>query len=388
MSRVKAIMKSATKLDELSAIVRYKMGDKSNRHDIDLEFSALTKSDISFCMDALTKVSRSFAIVIQQLPPDLKEAVAIFYLVLRGLDTVEDDMALDATYKDKMLRNFYKYCYLSDFKITNIGDTEDYQTLLANFDKVSRCFISLKDEYKEEIADVCFKMGNGMADYIHYKIETIKDYDVYCHYVAGLVGTGLSGLFAASGYENESLKNELGLANSMGLFLQKTNITRDYLEDYEAGRIFWPTEIWSKYHTKLGDYAKTPQAIESIDGLNAMVADATRHLTDCVHYLKMLKNEQVFRFCAIPQLMAIATMVELYNNPEVFKTNVKIRKGLTAKIMMNTKCFDDARAMILEQLDLLVEKMNLQPNTPIQMWQQVYDVRALLGMKLINPIVF
>jgi farnesyl-diphosphate farnesyltransferase len=122
MSRVKAIIRSATKLDELSAIVRYKMGEKSDRDDIDLEFSALTKSDMQFCMDALTKVSRSFAIVIQQLPPDLKEAIAIFYLVLRGLDTVEDDMNLNVEYKDKMLRNFYKQCYLSDFKITNIGE--------------------------------------------------------------------------------------------------------------------------------------------------------------------------------------------------------------------------------------------------------------------------
>jgi farnesyl-diphosphate farnesyltransferase len=137
-------------------------------------------------------------------------------------------------------------------------------------------------------------MGNGMADYLHYKIETTKDYDVYCHYVAGLVGTGLSGLFAASGYENEALRNELRLANSMGLFLQKTNITRDYLEDYEAGRFFWPTEIWRKYQDELGDYAKNPNSTQSLAGLNAMVADATKHLTDCVLYLKMLRNEQVF----------------------------------------------------------------------------------------------
>ena len=35
----------------------------------------------------------------------------------------------------------------------------------------------------------------------------------------------------------------LGLANSMGLFLQKTNIIRDYLEDYVDGRAFWPQEV-------------------------------------------------------------------------------------------------------------------------------------------------
>ena len=29
----------------------------------------------------------------------------------------------------------------------------------------------------------------------------------------------------------------------MGLLLQKTNIIRDYLEDYVDGRAFWPQEV-------------------------------------------------------------------------------------------------------------------------------------------------
>lgn len=38
---------------------------------------------------------------------------------------------------------------------------------------------------------------------------------------------------------------------SMGLFLQKTNIIRDYLEDYVDGRAFWPQDVWKK-HAKTG----------------------------------------------------------------------------------------------------------------------------------------
>lgn len=34
-----------------------------------------------------------------------------------------------------------------------------------------------------------------------HQVETVKDYDLYCHYVAGLVGVGLSNLFAGSGDE-------------------------------------------------------------------------------------------------------------------------------------------------------------------------------------------
>ena len=39
-----------------------------------------------------TQVSRSFAAVIRQLPSELAVDILIFYLVLRALDTIEDDM--------------------------------------------------------------------------------------------------------------------------------------------------------------------------------------------------------------------------------------------------------------------------------------------------------
>ena len=65
----------------------------------------------------------------------------------------------------------------------------------------------------------------------------------YCHYVAGLVGIGLSRLFSTSELENAEVGQDHKLANSMGLFLQKTNIIRDYLEDVVQGREFWPKEV-------------------------------------------------------------------------------------------------------------------------------------------------
>ena len=65
----------------------------------------------------------------------------------------------------------------------------------------------------------------------------------YCHYVAGLVGIGLSRLFSASELESAEVGQDHALANSMGLFLQKTNIIRDYLEDILQGREFWPKEV-------------------------------------------------------------------------------------------------------------------------------------------------
>lgn len=53
----------------------------------------------------------SFAIVIQSLPAELRDAVCIFYLVLRALDTVEDDMAIAVDVKVPILRSFHEKIY-------------------------------------------------------------------------------------------------------------------------------------------------------------------------------------------------------------------------------------------------------------------------------------
>ena len=84
--------------------------------------------------------------------------------------------------------------------------------------------------------------------YVDLRIyQTDYTYLQYCHYVAGLVGIGLSRLFAASGLESSEVGTDHQLANSMGLFLQKTNIIRDYLEDVVQGREFWPKEVCSNH---------------------------------------------------------------------------------------------------------------------------------------------
>jgi phytoene/squalene synthetase len=43
---------------------------------------------LTFPTEMLVKTSRSFAMVIQELGDELRDAVCIFYLVLRALDTV------------------------------------------------------------------------------------------------------------------------------------------------------------------------------------------------------------------------------------------------------------------------------------------------------------
>lgn len=89
------------------------------------------------------------------------------------------------------------------------GPNEKDRQLLVEFDVIIEGFLKLKPAYQTIIADITKRMGNGMAHYatagIH--VNTTADYDEYCHYVAGLVGLGLSEMFSACGFECKDAQN-------------------------------------------------------------------------------------------------------------------------------------------------------------------------------------
>nr|A0A1P7Y0D0.1 RecName: Full=Squalene synthase 13; Short=PgSS13; Short=SQS 13; AltName: Full=FPP:FPP farnesyltransferase SS13; AltName: Full=Farnesyl-diphosphate farnesyltransferase SS13 [Panax ginseng]AJK30635.1 squalene synthase [Panax ginseng] len=315
----------------------------------------------AFCYSMLHKVSRSFGLVIQQLGPQLRDAVCIFYLVLRALDTVEDDTSISTEVKVPIVMAFHCHIYDNDWHFS--CGTKEYKVLMDEFHHVSNAFLDLGSSYKEAIEDITMRMGAGMAKFICKEVETIDDYDEYCHYVAGLVGLGLSKLFHASGAEDLATDS---LSNSMGLFLQKTNIIRDYLEDINEipkSRMFWPRQIWSKYVDKLEDLKYEENSAKAVQCLNDMVTDALVHAEDCLKYMSDLRGPAIFRFCAIPQIMAIGTLALCFNNTQVFRGVVKMRRGLTAKVIDQTKTMSDVYGAFFDFSCLLKSKVdNNDPN--------------------------
>eukprot|EP00823_Brevimastigomonas_motovehiculus_P009038 TRINITY_DN870_c0_g1_i1.p1 TRINITY_DN870_c0_g1~~TRINITY_DN870_c0_g1_i1.p1 ORF type:complete len:457 (-),score=84.33 TRINITY_DN870_c0_g1_i1:1727-3097(-) len=330
------VINSLFRPSEVSALIQLKLGGFTNGPKLNAKEKL---SSLQWCYAVLNKVSRSFAIVIRQLPDELRDVVCIFYLVLRGLDSVEDDM--DVPYEEKvvLLRQFHTLIYKEGWNLPGVGDTPDYKMLMTYFDNVISEFLKLEKRYQDVIANITKQMGEGMADFVGKTPSNVNEYNLYCHYVAGLVGHGLTRLFVESGLEDSSLASTEGMriADSMGMFLQKTNIIRDYLEDLEQGRTWWPKEIWGQYANQLSDFRDQPTAPSSLACLNHMIFDAVRHMEDCIKYMQMLRNTKIFRFCAIPQIMAMATLSKCYNNHKVFEENVKIRKGLGALIMVDTK---------------------------------------------------
>lgn len=341
--------------------------------------------NLAFCYRMLTRVSRSFSIVIQQLSPELRDAVCVFYLVLRGLDTVEDDMAIPIDIKVPILKAFHKHIYDPSWKFS-CGE-KDYKELMNKFELVSNAFLNLEEGYQKVIAEMTERMGNGMAKFIESEVITVDDYDEYCHYVAGIVGLGLTRLFHASGLE--AFKPD-DLSNSMGLFLQKTNIIRDYLEDINeipAPRMFWPHEVWGKYATKLEDFKHEDNSQNALRCLNALITNALAHATDCLKYMEDINQEDNLRFCAIPQIMAIATLAECYNNINVFRGVVKIRRGITAKIMQ-TRTMGDVYGTFFDFSKKIAAKIDDNDDSASVTRKHIEDIQEYCESHLLEPRVF
>ena len=294
------------------------------------------------CFYFLDQTSRSFSSVIQELHPELLLPVVCFYLILRGLDTIEDDMTLALDEKDPLLRKFDQITEKEGWNFKGSGPNEKDRELLVQFQNVTEEFRKIKPVYREIINDIAHQMGNGMADFCAKAekddggVDSVGDYDLYCHYVAGVVGNGLTRLFVESGLANPALSKRPELQESMGLFLQKTNIIRDVKEDFDEQRRFWPREIWSKHVDKFEDLFKPEYKDAALNCSSEMVLNSLNHADQCLFYLAGLKEQSVFNFAAIPQSMAIATLELVFRNPAVFKKNVKITKGEACRIMMQS----------------------------------------------------
>ncbi|MCO5614261.1 hypothetical protein L7F22_068541 [Adiantum nelumboides] len=313
------------------------------------------------CWSLLDLTSRSFAAVIKELKGEMSRVICLFYLALRALDTIEDDMTLDPARKVKLLTSFYRRLEEPGWTFTESESRAD--SCRAWFAR--RLLTSL---LHLQVAQM--KRTGSCSSSLTRSLKSTSDWEVglrpllpFCRRV---VGEGLSRLFSESGVERAWLGDQLSLSNHMGLFLQKTNIIRDYAEDCAEGRHFWPKECWAAPGADFASQADVAKGIvetskgsghyrpEGKEGeramfvLSTMLLDAVRHSTRALDYLSLLREQSIFNFCAIPQVMAIATLNVMMGNPDVFRRNVKIRKSQAVQLILRTMNPRDVSYMFLE----------------------------------------
>ena len=146
----KALLASLGHPSEILALVNYKFLNQDKTIFLS-ESSVPPPSDPShsyaLCYYFLNQTSRSFARVIQELDPELRHPVCLFYLILRGLDTIEDDMTLDLDLKLSLLKSFDSVIYKRGWNFDGNGLQEKDRQLLVRFDVVIEEFLKLKPAY-------------------------------------------------------------------------------------------------------------------------------------------------------------------------------------------------------------------------------------------------
>ena len=236
-------------------------------------------------LDMLKETSRTFFIPINQLSPGLKEAVTSAYLCMRAIDEIEDHPELQCNSKSELLLSISQILQ----KPFPNGELKALLQPYKNF--LPEVTLRLGDWIKlcpplvvEKVLKSTSTMAKGMADWVKkdWKINNEEDLDDYTYYVAGLVGVMLTDIW--KWYDNTDTDQHLAV--SFGRGLQAVNILRNHSEDLSRGVSFFP-DGW-----KLDD----------------MFDYARKNLTMANEYIKDIKTDTIFNFCAIPLALANATL--------------------------------------------------------------------------------
>ncbi|MET4559913.1 farnesyl-diphosphate farnesyltransferase [Lysinibacillus parviboronicapiens] len=245
-------------------------------------------------MHVLKETSRTFYIPITFLKNDLKMSVAAAYLAMRAIDEIEDH---------EMLSNDIKFDLLtatSELLNTDF-DAEAYAALLAPYaEQLPEVSLRLADwlifcpEGARNIVQASTsEMAFGMANWAKAKwqVHTREDLDDYTYYVAGLVGTMLSELWAWGA----DIQTDRELAIGYGRGLQAVNILRNQHEDMNERGVSFVPDGWTR---------------------DDLFAYAEENLAKADLYMKDINKRTVLLFCRLPLALAHKTLKAMQDGRE------------------------------------------------------------------------
>ena len=203
----------------------------------------------SFYQQRLDAVSRSFALCIPQLEAPFRDQVALSYLLLRVLDTVEDAPFEDKRVQEEQFERLRSFLRTFPSRAEVDVFAAAFPTQLSDAERalIGDTFALLEDAHelpvsaRSIILSAIDRMAEGMAAYARrpspLRLVDLEDVNRYCCFVAGLVGEMLTQLWALG---RTTTPPSIALAYQFGVFLQKLNILKDQQEDEAAGRFLVP----------------------------------------------------------------------------------------------------------------------------------------------------
>jgi len=295
--------------------------------------------------------SRTFALGIERLPRDLRNALTIAYLLLRVSDFLEDDAKIPSAQKvsllyawDQVLAGDLFVGLFADRlpvpKLPLIADTPDGQ-VAQNVEMLYTAFCALPIDVRAPIQHHVRDSTRGMARWVARGplVRDEADMDDYMHEVAGRVGYLVTEVFARySYYIRLNLDSLIPLARECGLALQTVNIIRGLRDDYERGWIYVPESYCNQAGVSreaLFDPDHHQQAMQVVD---LLVDKAERHLEGAKVYFKSLPPWQhaIRLSCLYPLLFAVRTLSICRQNYRVLQSEAKMVRTEVKQIVRDS----------------------------------------------------
>lgn len=291
--------------------------------------TCLTSNPDAYQEDILSKVSRTFALTIPQLPAPLRRVVGNAYLLCRIADTIEDEVGLTPEQKRDFHDEFISV-------VAGGGDADRFaatvypllsqHTLVAERDLIRNTPVVVSVTHQLSMAqrttiERCLNiMCQGMPAFQYHTglggLQDMRQLDRYCYCVAGVVGEMLTELFCA--YSPKIGKHRaalMPLAISFGQGLQMTNILRDVWKDRENEVCWLPQDVFGQERCDLRTLASGQYNKGFSSGIEKMIAIAHAHLRNALAYTLLIPSDEtgIRRFCLWAVGFAVLSLRKLQN---------------------------------------------------------------------------
>lgn len=312
---------------------------------------------LEFQAHILAGVSRTFALTIPSLPHALRVPVANAYLLCRIADTIEDDPALSLEEKGRCGQALVEIvsgrrppgAFGDRLAESLAGSTLDAEReLVARTAEVVLVTHSFGSAERQALTRCVSLMSAGMHRFQRVAglrgLDSQRQMNEYCYFVAGVVGEMLTELFCAFSENIARRRAQLMLlAPSFGQGLQMTNILKDIRADRARGVCWLPRSAFELSPESGSDLLVEINEPRFRAGMERLVVTAHGHLRNALSYTQLIPRHHlgIRRFCLWALGMAVPTLDNVYRNPlfasgdEVKISRTEVRRivrqyGLTA----------------------------------------------------------
>jgi farnesyl-diphosphate farnesyltransferase len=276
----------------------------------------------------LRSVSRSFYLSIHLLPRQLREPIALAYLLARTTDTVADTTRIPGTVRMEALKILADRIQGKGSREMVINQMTSFVPLQENaaertlLDSLPDCLEWIEqtgEADRDDVRAVLEKITQGQTLDLHRfdnpaqvrALQTAADLDEYTYLVAGCVGEFWTRLCFRHVRDFARLIQDemLALGRRYGMGLQLINILRDAGTDLRAGRCYFPDDELGAVGLSAAQILSASDRFQPI--YQRWMERAQDGLACGMQYSRAIRNRRVRAATVLPALIGARTLALL-----------------------------------------------------------------------------